>query len=160
LEYNETVHKLFVDFKKAYDSVRSEVLYNILLKLVRLIKMCLNETYSKLRSSKHFSDNIPIQNGLKRGDASSPLLFNFTYIIGNVQENQAGPKLNGTHQLQVYAEDVNLLGDNIDTTNNKPETLIDAIEEVVREAVSSPECRENYDIKRANRFFENMAQFK
>jgi hypothetical protein len=30
-EYNETVHQLFVDFKKAYDSVRKEVLYNILL---------------------------------------------------------------------------------------------------------------------------------
>ena len=46
-EYNETVHQLFIDFKKAYDSVRWEVLYNILIefgipmKLVRLIKMCL-----------------------------------------------------------------------------------------------------------------------
>jgi hypothetical protein len=29
-EYNETVHQLFVDFKKAYDSVRRKVLYNIL----------------------------------------------------------------------------------------------------------------------------------
>jgi hypothetical protein len=49
-EYNETVHQLFIDFKKAYDSVRREVSYNILIefrvpmKLVRLIKMCLNET--------------------------------------------------------------------------------------------------------------------
>jgi hypothetical protein len=49
-EYNGTVHQLFIDFKKAYDSVETEVLYNILLefgvpkKLVRLIKMCLNET--------------------------------------------------------------------------------------------------------------------
>jgi hypothetical protein len=52
-EYNETVHQLFIDFKKAYDSVRREVLYKILIefgipmKLVRIIKMCLNETYSK-----------------------------------------------------------------------------------------------------------------
>jgi hypothetical protein len=51
-EYNETVHQLFIDFKKAYDSVRKEILYNILIefgvpmKLVRLIKMCLTETYS------------------------------------------------------------------------------------------------------------------
>jgi hypothetical protein len=50
-EYNETVHQIFIDFKKAYDSVRREVLYNILIefgvpmKLVRLIKMCLNATY-------------------------------------------------------------------------------------------------------------------
>jgi hypothetical protein len=44
-EYNETVHQVFVDFRKAYDSVRREVLYNILIefgnpmKLVRLIKL-------------------------------------------------------------------------------------------------------------------------
>jgi hypothetical protein len=66
-EYNETVHQLFIDFKKAYDSVRREVLYNILIefgipmKLVRLIKMCLNETYSKVRIGKHLSDSFPIQ---------------------------------------------------------------------------------------------------
>jgi hypothetical protein len=47
-EYNETVHQLFIDFKKAHDLVRREVLYNIFiefgvpLKLLRLIKMCLN----------------------------------------------------------------------------------------------------------------------
>ena len=44
-EYNEAVHQLFIDFKKAYDSVRREVLYNILMefgipkKLIRLVKM-------------------------------------------------------------------------------------------------------------------------
>jgi hypothetical protein len=48
------VNQLFIDFKKAYDLVRREELYNILIefevpmKLVRLIKMCLNETYSKI----------------------------------------------------------------------------------------------------------------
>jgi hypothetical protein len=53
-EYDETVHQLFIDFKKAYDSVRREVLYNILIefgipmKLVRLINLCLRETYSKV----------------------------------------------------------------------------------------------------------------
>jgi hypothetical protein len=45
-------HQLFIDFKKAYDSVKREALYSILIefgipkKLVRLIKMCLTETYS------------------------------------------------------------------------------------------------------------------
>jgi hypothetical protein len=52
-EYKETVHQLFIDFKKAYDSARRELLYNILIKfgipmkLVWLIKVCLNETHSK-----------------------------------------------------------------------------------------------------------------
>jgi hypothetical protein len=65
------VHQLFIDFKKAYYSVKREVLCNILFefgvtkKLVRLIKMCLNETYSKVHVSKLLSDKFPIQNGLK-----------------------------------------------------------------------------------------------
>jgi hypothetical protein len=77
------VHQLFVDFKKAYDSLRREDLYNIVieldipLKLVRLIKMCVNETCSRVWVGKHLSDRFPIKNGLKQGDALSSLLFNF-----------------------------------------------------------------------------------
>jgi hypothetical protein len=58
-EYSEAVNQLFIDFKKPYNSVRREVLYNILtefgipMKLLRLIKMCLNETCSTVRVGKH-----------------------------------------------------------------------------------------------------------
>jgi hypothetical protein len=102
------------------------------MKLVRLIKMCLNETYSKVRIGKPLSDSFPIQNGLKQGDALSPPLFNFAleYAIRKLQENQGGLKLNGIHQLLAYADDMNRLGDNIDTINKNTQTLIDASKEV------------------------------
>jgi hypothetical protein len=82
-EYNGTVHQLFIDFKKGYDSVWSEALYNILIefgiprKLVGLINVCLNETYSRVHIGKNLSHMFTIHNGLKQGDALSPLLFNF-----------------------------------------------------------------------------------
>jgi hypothetical protein len=71
LVYMEAVHLLFTDFKKACDSVRREVFYNIIIefdipiKLIRLIKMCLNETYSRVRVGKNLSDRFPAGNGLK-----------------------------------------------------------------------------------------------
>jgi sorting nexin-29 len=69
-EYSEIVYQLFVDFKRAYDSVRRDILYNILIefgipmKLVKLIKMCLNETYSKVRIGKHLSDKLQKKMGV------------------------------------------------------------------------------------------------
>jgi hypothetical protein len=67
-------------------------LYNILIEfgvpmnLVKLIRMCLNETYSKVCIGKHLSNSFPIENGLKQGDALSPLLFSFAleYAIRKV----------------------------------------------------------------------------
>ena len=45
------------------------------MKLARLIKMCLTETYSTVRVGKKLSDMFPVRNGLKQGDVLSPLLF-------------------------------------------------------------------------------------
>ena len=61
-----------------------------------------------------FSDMFPIKNGLKQRYALSPLLFRSVsqFAIGRVQLNQYGLKLNGSHQLLVYA-DVNILGGSV-----------------------------------------------
>jgi hypothetical protein len=88
----------------------------------------------------------------------------FTYI------NELGLKLNGTHQLLVYADDVNLLGDNVDAIKKNMETLIDASKEVGLEVNTEKtkymllsrhqNPRQSYDIKIANTFFENVTKFR
>jgi hypothetical protein len=85
-----------MDFKNAYYSDRRDVLYSILIEfgvpmeLMRLIEMCLNETYSKVHISRHVSDNFVIQYNLKQGNVLSPMFFNFAleYAIRNVQETR------------------------------------------------------------------------
>jgi hypothetical protein len=73
-----------------------------------------------------------IKNVLKLGDALSPLFFNFALqcAIKRAQLNQDGLKLNGTHQLLVYADDVNILGGSVHTVKENAEALIDATKEV------------------------------
>ena len=94
------MRQLFIDFKKAYDSASSVVLYNTLHKfgmtvtLVRGINMCPMETYSRVRVGKRLSEMFRIKSGLKQGDALSSLLFNVAleYVIWRVSAIQNGFK--------------------------------------------------------------------
>jgi hypothetical protein len=92
------------------------------------------------------------------------------YAIREVQENQVGLKLNGSHQLLVYADYVDLLGDNIHTTKKNTETLIDASKVVGLEVNAEKSkymllphhqnAKQNHDMKIANKSFENVVKFK
>jgi len=94
--------------------------------------MHLTEMESRVQVGKNLSDMFSVRNGLKQGDALLPLFFNFAleYVIRRVQVNQDGLKLNGTHQLLVYADDVNILGGSVDTVKENTEALVVASKEI------------------------------
>ena len=153
-------------------------MYNILIefgipmKLVRLIKMCLTEMYSRVWVGKNLSDMYPMRNGLKEGDALLPLLFNFAleYTIRRVQVNQDGLKLNRTHQLLVYADDVNIMGGSVHTAQEDAESLIVASKENALEVNAektkymvmsqNQNAGRSHNMKIDNRSFEMVEEFK
>jgi len=94
--------------------------------------MCLTETCNRVRVGKNLSDRFPIRNGLKQGDALSPLLFTFDleWAIRRVQVNQDGMKINGTYQLLAYADDVNILRGSIRAVKEIAEALVVVAKEI------------------------------
>jgi len=118
------------------------------------------------------SDKFPIRNGLKQGDALPPMLFNFAleYAIRRVQVNQDGLKLNGTHQLLAYVDDVNILGGSIHMLKENADALVDATREIGMEvSADKTKCMvmsrdQNagriHSVRTDNSIFEWVEEFK
>jgi len=117
--------------RKCMIHVGGRSLFGIRMKLVRLIIMCQNETCSRVQEGKHLCDVFRIKNGLKQGDAFLPLLFTFAlgYAIRMIQVNQDDLKLNGTLELLVYADDINIMGRKVHAIKKNTGSLVVASKE-------------------------------
>jgi len=173
-----TYSHIQIVFKKAYDSVRREVMCNtvsecgIPMKLVMLIKMCLNETKTRVLVGRHLSDMFSIRNGLKQGDALLSLLFKFAldYAIRRVQVNQDGLKLNGTHQLLVYADDANISVGSVRAVKKNTDALLASSKEIGLEVNADKtkyvvmsrdqNAGQSHNIKMDNSSFERVEEFR
>ena len=146
--------------------------FGIPMKLVMLIKMCVNETCSRVSVGKNLSGMFAIRNGLKKGDALSSLLFVFAleYIIRRFQVNQDDLKLNSTCQFPVYDDDVNIVEGSVHTIKENTEALIVASKETEPEinadntkhmVVSRDQnAGQRHNMRIDNRSFERVEDFK
>ncbi|KAL4132869.1 hypothetical protein QTP88_009948 [Uroleucon formosanum] len=117
-EYNKDINLVFVDFKQAYDNINRNKLWTALKKfgipekLARLIKMCNSNTQNVVRIMGEISEPFIVKNGLRQGDALSPVLFNLALeeIIRSLPRGQR-MKMNEGYTCLACADDLVLLGD-------------------------------------------------
>jgi len=117
-ELNLDMHFLFIDFKQAYDSINETHLYKILKesgipkKLVKLIKMTLQDANGEVKIQSQQTKASGIERGLRQGDALFTMLFNIVLdkVIKNLQTYLDGTIFNRMSQYIAYADDVLILG--------------------------------------------------
>jgi sorting nexin-29 len=131
-EYRQNIWQLFVDFKKAYDSIHQKSLYNIMdevgipKKLINLIKMCMENTQYQIRVDNTLSKAFEVNTGLKQGDALSPMLFNLSLkkTIREMQKETTGITI-GERRIQVlgFADDLKILESSLNDTKRAAQVL-------------------------------------
>lgn len=115
-EYNKDLYILFIDFKKAYDSLIRSKVWNRLRqskiseKLIRLIRMCVEGSKGKVRIERELTDTFDISSGVRQGDGLSPLLFNLALekALKTAAAVPRGANIEGKINILAYADDVAL----------------------------------------------------
>ncbi|KAF0755744.1 ribosome biogenesis protein TSR3 isoform X1 [Aphis craccivora] len=135
---NKEVYTLFVDFQKAYDSIHRPTLFNILKefnilrKLINLIKATIGNSEIKIKIANSASKSFKVTSGLRQGDALSPILFNI--VLEKVVRDKnilEGITLELSKiGLLAYADDIAITGDNIKIVKIHCKKLMDAASKV------------------------------
>jgi sorting nexin-29 len=138
-EYRQDMRQMFVDFRKAYDSIHRNSLYNImeefrfLKKLINLTKLAMEGVKYQVRVDNIMLEVFNVETGLKQGDALSSLLFNIALEKAvRVLQNEARGLNVDEHQIKVlgFADDLNILGDSLDDTVRATDILECAVERI------------------------------
>ena len=118
-EHNIEICQIFVDFQKAYDSIRRDKLYAIMAhfgipnKLIRLTKATMEDSTNHVKIGTIMTDGFQVGNGLKQGDGLALNLFNIAleYVIRQLSAQVTSTTiLHKSVQLIGYADDTNIMG--------------------------------------------------
>uniref|UniRef100_A0A8D9EGY4 Craniofacial development protein 2 n=1 Tax=Cacopsylla melanoneura TaxID=428564 RepID=A0A8D9EGY4_9HEMI len=120
MEYGKETHILFIDFKKAFDSLERQAILNAMIelgipkKLTNLVSMCMEETHNKVRTQSGESETFKTETGVKQGDGLSPVVFILTLHAALKKCITPETETLGINQFQLlaYADDIAIMGEN------------------------------------------------
>uniref|UniRef100_A0A8D9ELZ3 Craniofacial development protein 2 n=1 Tax=Cacopsylla melanoneura TaxID=428564 RepID=A0A8D9ELZ3_9HEMI len=137
-EFQKEVHALFIDFKKAYDSIKRDQIWNYMKdfgipsKLIRLCKLCVLSSKVKVRIENEYSETFDVNTGVRQGDGLSPLLFNIVLekSLRKTKLLDKGINVGAKVNLLAFADDIVLLGENKNDLITLAETLIEEAKKI------------------------------
>jgi len=117
-EYDKDLHMIFIDFKYAYDSINRNQLWVALedfgfpSKFLRLIRNCNSNTFCRVRFLGETSTQLEVRNGIRQGNALSPILINLALerVIREMNNLREMEMIEG-NTLLAYADDIVILGE-------------------------------------------------
>jgi hypothetical protein len=111
-EYNVDIHNIFIDYMHAFDSMKRNKILDSLSrnkipsKLIRLIKLTLENTTPKVKVNNAYTMEFGVQSGVKQGDPLSPTLFSLVIDTVLHKLDLSGNISTRLRQLAAYADDI------------------------------------------------------
>lgn len=178
-EFNKVAHLLFIDFKKAYDSINRKQMWKYLMemgipnKLVKLAQICTEASRCKVQINNEHSTDFEVVTGVRQGDGLSPLLFNLALekALKKVKQQLPGLEVGKKVNILAFADDVTLLAEDANGIKALAETLIketrkvglEVSEEKTKYLIVGRQLEEFYlnnSIHVSNYSFERTTDFK